>query len=47
MIHTDAETYCENLSLAGRGDWHLPTLEQWLEIARGCDGETGTTQTAS
>ena len=31
MLHTDAEAYCENLSLAGRGDWDLPTLDQWLE----------------
>lgn len=35
----DAIAYCENLTLAG-ATWHLPTIEEWLALAKGCDGTT-------
>lgn len=35
----DAIAYCESLTLAG-ANWHLPTIEEWLAVAKGCDGTT-------
>lgn len=36
-----ATAFCEDLVLAGRNDWRLPTLEEWLQLAKGCDEATG------
>jgi uncharacterized protein (TIGR02145 family) len=47
MSHTEAVSYCSGLNVGGRTDWHLPTLQQWLQLARGCDGDTGTSQNES
>jgi hypothetical protein len=38
---------CSNLQLAGRSDWRLPTLAEWLTVGRGCDGTTGTKKAES
>jgi hypothetical protein len=46
---TNAATYCSTLNLGGRpvGSWRLPTINEWIDNARACDGTTGTAQAAS
>lgn len=43
----EATQYCDSLVLAGRSDWRLPTIHEWLRLAKGCDEATGTAQGAS
>jgi len=46
MSQPDAISYCNNLTLAG-ASWHLPSIEEWLALAKGCDGVTRTPEDAS
>lgn len=39
MSQPDAIAYCDTLTLTG-ANWHLPTIEEWLALAKGCDGST-------
>ena len=39
MSQPDAIAYCESLTLAG-ASWHLPAIDEWLALAKGCDGTT-------
>ena len=43
--HAEAIAYCDGLTLAG-ANWHLPTIEEWLAVAKGCDGVTQTSEDA-
>lgn len=47
MFYAEAVEYCEELELAGRSNWRLPTISEWLSLGRGCDGKTGTARDAS
>ena len=46
MTQSEANAYCNGLTLAG-ADWHLPTLDEWLALAKGCDGTSGDPKDAS
>lgn len=42
MPKAQAEAYCEGLAFAGRTDWRLPSIQEWMQVAKGCDDSTGT-----
>lgn len=47
MSFAEAEDYCDQLDFVDHDDWRLPTLDEWLELARGCDDATGQPQPES
>lgn len=46
LSQADAISYCNNLTLAG-ASWHLPSIEEWLALAKGCDGVSGDPEDAA
>jgi len=47
MSFAEAEAYCDGLIAAGTADWRLPTIDEWLQLAKGCDEATGEAQPVS
>jgi hypothetical protein len=45
----EGTNYCNSLNLGGRpvGSWRLPTINEWIDMGRACDGTDGTVKTAS
>lgn len=43
----DAAAYCESLITGGSNDWRLPTIDEWLQLAKGCDEASGESQPVS
>jgi len=47
MSVTEADAYCEGLVFGSSDDWRLPTIDEWLQVAKGCDEATGEAQAVS
>ncbi len=39
VVYAGAETRCSDLSAAGRDDWRLPTLAEYIAVLGGCDND--------
>ena len=47
MSVTEADAYCEGLVFGSSDDWRLPSIDEWLQVAKGCDEGTGEAQAVS
>lgn len=41
---SQAQAYCNGLVAGSRDDWRLPSINEWLLLAKGCDDATGEAQ---